>query len=83
MLVVPSRAVVLGWAGAGRVLGDGTCLPGGFGAIRGCELQADRLTLSQSLVGIRAETICLHTCAHRNTHACACAHSVHQPRDGI
>lgn len=32
-------------------------------AICGCKLQADRLVLLQSLVGIRAETICLHACA--------------------
>lgn len=89
VLVVLSQAVVLGWAGTVRVQGDGTqSLPGGFGAMaaRGhtwVQAAGRQLALSRSLVGIRAEIICLCARAHGNTHACACAHSTCWPRDRI
>lgn len=44
----------------------------GFGAV-----------VVRGLDGIRAEIICLHTCAHGNTHVCVYAHSMCQSRDTI
>lgn len=39
--------------------------------------------VARGLVGIREEIICLHSCAHGNTHACVYAHSICQSRDTI
>lgn len=51
--------------------GEGTQrLLGGFGAV-----------VAQSLIGIREETDCLHTCAHGNSHVCVYAHSMCQSRE--